>query len=123
MFLSLEYERALESLGYDYFDEVAAAEFPCHHLRFRNDQLLPILGLDPQRVTDADFIQAFGKFVGIRPFLAYAITGISLANIILDWEMVAGFSLVRCGEPMANSMILARKVPGQLLILGGRMVD
>ncbi len=70
MFLSLEYERALESLGYDYFDEVAAAEFPCHHLRFRNDPLLPILGLDPQTVTDADFIQAFGKFVGIRPFLA-----------------------------------------------------
>ncbi|MEQ9669301.1 protein adenylyltransferase SelO [Coleofasciculus sp. G2-EDA-02] len=70
MFLSLEYERALESLGYDYFDEVAAAEFPCHSLRFRNDQLLPILGLDPQRVADSDFIQAFGKFVGIRPFLA-----------------------------------------------------
>lgn len=70
MFLSLEYERALESLGYDYFDEVPAAEFPNHHLRFRNDQLLPILGLDPQTVTDADFIQAFGKFVGIRPFLA-----------------------------------------------------
>jgi uncharacterized protein YdiU (UPF0061 family) len=70
MFLSLNYETALESLGYDYFDEVAAAEFPCHILRFRNDQLLPILGLNPQEVTDADFIQAFGKFQGVRPFLA-----------------------------------------------------
>jgi uncharacterized protein YdiU (UPF0061 family) len=70
MFLSLEYEPALEALGYDYFDEVAAAEFPQHILRFRNDQLLPLLGLDPKEVTDADFIQAFGKFHGVRPFLA-----------------------------------------------------
>ncbi|MBE9124608.1 MULTISPECIES: protein adenylyltransferase SelO [unclassified Coleofasciculus] len=70
MFLSLDYEPTLESLGYDYFDEVAAAEFPRHILRFRNDQLLPVLGLEFQKVTDADFIQAFGKFVGIRPFLA-----------------------------------------------------
>lgn len=70
MFLSLEYEPALESLGYDYFDEVTAAEFPQHILRFRNNQLLPLLGLNPQEVTDHDFIQAFGKFQGVRPFLA-----------------------------------------------------
>lgn len=70
MFLSLEYEPALESLGNDYFDEVAAAEFPSHILRFRNNQLLPQLGLTPDDVTDTDFIQAFGKFVGMRPFLA-----------------------------------------------------
>lgn len=70
MFLSLEYESALESLGYDYFDEVSAADFPQHILRFRNDQLLPLLGLNPLEVKDADFIQAFGKFQGVRPFLA-----------------------------------------------------
>ena len=70
MFLSLEYEPALEALGYDYFDEVAAAEFPKHILRFRNDQLLPLLGVDPKEVKDDDFIQAFGKFQGVRPFLA-----------------------------------------------------
>ena len=70
MFLSLNYEPALESLGYDYFDEVTAAEFPGHILRFRNDQLLPLLGLDPTKVEDEDFIQAFGKFQGLRPFLA-----------------------------------------------------
>jgi serine/tyrosine/threonine adenylyltransferase len=61
-FLLLNYEPALESLGDDYFDIVAAAEFPRHILRFRNDQVLPKLGLDPQSVTDADFIQAFGHF-------------------------------------------------------------
>lgn len=70
MFLSLEYESALESLGYDYFDEVSAADFPQHILRFRNEQLLPLLGLNPNQVKDADFIQAFGKFQGVRPFLA-----------------------------------------------------
>jgi uncharacterized protein YdiU (UPF0061 family) len=70
MFLSLNYEPALESLGYDYFDQVTAAQFPSHILRFRNDQLLPLLGLDPTQVQDDDFIQAFGKFQGVRPFLA-----------------------------------------------------
>jgi uncharacterized protein YdiU (UPF0061 family) len=68
--LQLNYEPALERLGNDYFDPVAAAEFPMHVLRFRNDELLPKLGLDPKAVSDADFIEAFGKFQGPRPFLA-----------------------------------------------------
>ncbi|NDJ23902.1 YdiU family protein [Nostoc sp. B(2019)] len=69
-FLTLNYESALESLGDDYYDEVAAAEFPQHILRWRNDALLPRLGLDPQAVTDEDFITAFGKFEGRKPLLA-----------------------------------------------------
>lgn len=69
-FLSLKYEPALESLGDDYYDEVAAAEFPQHILRWRNDALLPKLGLNPQAVTDEDFIIAFGKFAGRKPLLA-----------------------------------------------------
>ncbi len=69
-FLSLNYEPALESLGDDYYDEVAAAEFPQHILRWRNDALLPQLGLDPQVVTDEDFIVAFGKFERRKPLLA-----------------------------------------------------
>ncbi|AFY79573.1 MAG: YdiU family protein [Hydrococcus sp. C42_A2020_068] len=69
-FLNLDYEPALELLGDDYFDEVSAAEFPQHILRFRNDQLLPKLGLNPESVHDSHFIEAFGKFQGIRPFLA-----------------------------------------------------
>ncbi len=69
-FLSLNYESALESLGDDYYDEVAAEEFPQHLLRWRNDALLPRLGLDPQVVKDEDFITAFGKFQGRKPLLA-----------------------------------------------------
>lgn len=68
--LSLNYEPALESLGDDYYDEVAPEDFLQHTLRWRNDKLLPILGLDPQKVTDQDFIDAFGLFEGRKPFLA-----------------------------------------------------
>ncbi len=45
--ITLNYEPALEALGGDYFDEVAAAEFPRYILRFRNDLLLSHLGLNP----------------------------------------------------------------------------
>lgn len=69
-FLNLNYEPALESLGDDYYDEVVAEEFPQHILRWRNDALLPRLGLNPKAVKDSDFITAFGKFEGRKPFLA-----------------------------------------------------
>lgn len=69
-FLTLNYEPALENMGDDYYDRVPAAEFPTQILRFRNDRLLPILGLDPKQVSDRDFIEAFGNFLSVRPFLA-----------------------------------------------------
>ncbi|NJL01686.1 MAG: YdiU family protein [Spirulinaceae cyanobacterium RM2_2_10] len=69
-FLSLDYEPALEALGEEYYDPVKAAEFPQQRLRFRNDRLLPRLGLDPAAVSDSDFIEAFGLLQGPRPFLA-----------------------------------------------------
>jgi uncharacterized protein YdiU (UPF0061 family) len=68
--LALNYEPALESLGNDYYDEVVAAEFPQHTLRWRNNALLCHLGLDPQVVKNEDFITAFGQFQGRKPFLA-----------------------------------------------------
>ncbi|MBD2110843.1 MULTISPECIES: protein adenylyltransferase SelO [Cyanophyceae] len=68
--LALDYLPALESLGDDYYDIVAAAEFPKHILRFRNDDVVRQLGLDPASVSDDDFIKAFGKFQGREPFLA-----------------------------------------------------
>jgi uncharacterized protein YdiU (UPF0061 family) len=68
--LALEYVPFLESLGDDYYDVVPAAEFPQHILRFRNDDILQQLGLDPATVSDEDFVVAFGKFAGREPFLA-----------------------------------------------------
>jgi len=69
-FFTLNYEPAFQSLGSDYYDEVPAAEFPQHLLRFRNDRLLPKLGLDPKDVSDEHFTEAFGKFHCVGPFLA-----------------------------------------------------
>ena len=68
--LNLNYESALEVLGDDFFDVVAAAEFPQQILRFRNNEVLAQLGLTPESVMDSDFIEAFGKFQGRQPFLA-----------------------------------------------------
>ena len=67
--LSLKYESAIESLGDEYYDIVQAAQFPEQILRFRNDSVLPLLGLEPQNVTNNDFIEAFGKFQR-QPLLA-----------------------------------------------------
>lgn len=69
-FLSLDYESAMQDLGDDYYDEVAAGEFPSHILRFRNDALLPLVGIQPELTLDEHFIEAFGKFQSITPFLA-----------------------------------------------------
>jgi len=69
--LNRRYEASLELLGDDYYDIVPPAEFPVHLLRFRNDDLLPLMGLDPASVQDEDFVEAFGKFQHApRPFLA-----------------------------------------------------
>ncbi|NEP82568.1 MAG: YdiU family protein [Okeania sp. SIO3B3] len=68
--LLLNYEPAIQTLGGDYYDEVLAAEFPQHILRFRNDKLLPKIGLTPEDVKDEHFIEAFGKFHCVGPFLA-----------------------------------------------------
>ncbi len=69
-FLGLEFVPAFQSLGDDYADVVVAAEFPQHHLRFRNDTVLAVLGLEPGRVTDTEFIDAFGRFQDREPLLA-----------------------------------------------------
>ncbi len=69
-FATLAYEPAFLSLGEEFWDEVPAATFPQHRLRFRNDDLLPLMGLAPSHVTDEDFIAAFGRFQGREPFLA-----------------------------------------------------
>jgi serine/tyrosine/threonine adenylyltransferase len=73
--LSLNYEPAFESLGADYADPVVAAEFPQQILRFRNNDVLRQIGLDPAQVSDADVIQAFGRFEGRSPLLAMCYHG------------------------------------------------
>ena len=47
-------------LGDEFYDPVAAAKFPKHVLRFRNDRWAATVGLDT--LTDAEWITHFGKF-------------------------------------------------------------
>lgn len=68
--LNLSYEPTFACLGEDFSDEVVAAEFPVEILRFRNDDVLGQLGLKVQDVTDAHFVEAFGKFQARKPLLA-----------------------------------------------------
>ncbi len=68
--LSLPYQRLLADLGDDYFDVVTPATFPQHILRFRNDDVLRQLDLQPEQVSDRDFTSAFGEFADHQPFLA-----------------------------------------------------
>ncbi|MDJ0632010.1 MAG: YdiU family protein [Xenococcaceae cyanobacterium MO_188.B29] len=69
-FLDLNYEPALESLGNDFFDRVQPAKFSPLTLRFRNDKLLPILGLDSEKFTDENFLDFCGHFQGRQSCLA-----------------------------------------------------
>ncbi len=68
--LDLNYESAFGNLGEDYSDRVAAADFPKHILRWRNDQVLRQLGGDPNLVSDDQWVEAFGKFQGREELLA-----------------------------------------------------
>ncbi len=69
-FLDLNYESALESLDNEFFDRVQPAKFSQHILRFRNDQLLPILGLNSPTVSDRHFLEFCSRFEGRQSCLA-----------------------------------------------------
>jgi serine/tyrosine/threonine adenylyltransferase len=68
--LTLNYEPAFERLGEDFSDVVAAANFPQHILRWRCDDVLQQLGMAPETVSDAQFVEAFGQFQERQPLLA-----------------------------------------------------
>ncbi|NJL22530.1 MAG: YdiU family protein [Leptolyngbyaceae cyanobacterium SM1_3_5] len=89
--LALPYEPAIESLGDEYFDIVTAADFPQQVLRFRNNDLLLKLGLDLAQVSDADFVEAFGKFQGRSPFLALRYHGYQFGHYNPDLGDGRGF--------------------------------
>ena len=69
-FFYLNYESALESLDNDFFDPVQPANFSQLTLRFRNNNLLPILDLDSATVTDKHFLDFCGRFQGRQSCLA-----------------------------------------------------
>ena len=68
--LAMPFEPSIEGLGEAYWDGVEAAVFPKSRLRFRNDDLVSQLGLDPAAVSDQDFEAAYGRFEARQPLLA-----------------------------------------------------
>nr|AAM82657.1 unknown [Synechococcus elongatus PCC 7942 = FACHB-805] len=106
-FLTLPYEPAFASLGSEFSDPVEAATFPAHQLRFRNDRLLPILGLDPATVTDEHFIEAFGRFQGRSPLLAMRYHGYQFGIYNPDLGDGRGFSTAKYVDATAGSTTLA----------------
>jgi serine/tyrosine/threonine adenylyltransferase len=128
-FLSLEYETMMEDLGDDYYDCVVPAEFPSHCLRFRNDRLLPLLGLKADLVTDGDFINAFGQFSGVRPFLALRYHGYQFGeyNPFLGdgrgflYGQVRGVdgNLYDLGTKGSGRTLYSRSADGRLTLKGG----
>ena len=48
------------ALGPEFYDPVAAADFPEHHLRWRDDRAAAEIGLDT--LDDAEWIEHFGRF-------------------------------------------------------------
>jgi serine/tyrosine/threonine adenylyltransferase len=78
--LALPFESSLEGLGPDYWDVVEAARFPLTRLRFRNDDLLAQLGLDPAAVRDQDLEAAYGRFEARTPLLALSYHGFQFGS-------------------------------------------
>jgi uncharacterized protein YdiU (UPF0061 family) len=128
-FLNLTYEPVLENLGDDYYDVVPAAEFPQHILRWRNDQLLPLLGLNPEAVADEDFVEAFGKFQGVNPFLALRYHGYQFGQYNPNLGDGRGFlygqvrgtdgKLYDLGTKGSGKTPYSRSADGRLTLKGG----
>ncbi len=128
-FLNLTYEPALEALGSDYYDVVQAASFPQHILRFRNDDLLPRLGLQPETVSDFDFIEAFGQFQQRSPLLALRYHGYQFGDYNAALGDGRGFlygqvrgtdsSLYDFGTKGSGNTPYSRNGDGRLTLKGG----
>ncbi|MBV6631436.1 MAG: YdiU family protein [Alphaproteobacteria bacterium] len=61
--MTAKFETVHARLGASFFDPVAAADFPKHTLRYRNDRAAETIGLDD--LNDANWVDHFGRF---KPF-------------------------------------------------------
>ena len=127
--LGLSFEPALEALGDSFYDPVAAAEFPHHVLRFRNNDVLTHMGLDAQQVSDTDLIEAFGQFQGREPLLAQGYHGYQFGDYNPRLGDGRGFlyGQVRCtdgelydlGTKGSGTTPYSRGADGRLTLKGG----
>jgi serine/tyrosine/threonine adenylyltransferase len=129
-FLSLPFEAAIEKLGNDYYDSVPAAQFPQHILRFRNDDVLgTVLGLDPNTVSEEDFLEFFGRFEGREPLLALRYHGYQFGEYNPNLGDGRGFLLAQVrgqdgelydfGTKGSGRTPYSRTADGRLTLKGG----
>ena len=106
---------ALLDLGPTLWDPVAAADFPQTILRFRNDRAAAGVGLD--RLTDAEWTQAFGRFAplpGTLPQpLALRYHGHQFRQYNPDIGDGRGFTFAQMRDDRDRLMDLGTKGSGQ----------
>jgi uncharacterized protein YdiU (UPF0061 family) len=107
-------ETAILALGPDFFDPVAAADFPQTILRFRNDRAAAQVGMDS--LSDADWLQHFGRFVPLpgslpQP-LALRYHGHQFRTYNPDLGDGRGFLFAQCRDASGRLMDLGTKGTG-----------
>tara|TARA_Y100001970_G_C14259761_1_gene879072 strand:+ start:21442 stop:22875 length:1434 start_codon:yes stop_codon:yes gene_type:complete len=68
--LNISYKDFEKELGDFLWDKVNAAKFPITKLRFRNNNLFKLIGINPSNINDEQIEEAFGKFLSREYFLA-----------------------------------------------------
>jgi uncharacterized protein YdiU (UPF0061 family) len=107
-------ETSILSLGPDFFDPVAAADFPQTILRFRNDRAAAQIGL--AGLTDDQWLQHFGRFVALpgslpQP-LALRYHGHQFRTYNPDLGDGRGFLFAQCWDASGRLMDLGTKGSG-----------
>ncbi len=108
-------ERAILELGADFYDEVAAADFPQTLLRFRNDSAAREIGLDS--LSDSDWLRHFGQFAplpgSLETPLALRYHGHQFRSYNPDLGDGRGFLFAQCRDDQGRLMDLGTKGSGQ----------
>ena len=119
------------SLGGEFYDEVAAADFPQAILRYRNDKAAKTIGLDD--LSDEDWIKHFGRFEplqgNIKSPLALRYHGHQFQNYNPNIGDGRGFlfaqmrdenhRLLDLGTKGSGQTPYSRRGDGRLTLLGG----
>lgn len=107
-------ETAILALGPDFFDPVAAADFPQTILRFRNDRAAAQVGLD--MLSDADWLQHFGRFTPLPGSLAQPLAlryhGHQFRTYNPDLGDGRGFLFAQCRDDQGRLLDLGTKGSG-----------
>ena len=107
--------RTILDLGSDFYDPVAAADFPQHVLRFRNNPAAASVGLD--HLDDTAWVRHFGRFVALpgslRQPLALRYHGHQFRTYNPDLGDGRGFLFGQCHDASGRLLDFGTKGSGQ----------